>query len=554
MLLFDDYWKKIFESIKGIYPEIGERDLALDQSGHGDLSFRAFQVMKKRSLKPEDIYAKIQEILGNENYITKIESAGGYVNFTLDPSFLMEAIWKEIEGTNRFPDIFQDPDRISVEHTSTNPTGPIHIGRIRNSIIGDSLAKLVDRYGYRVTTQYFINDSGRQVASLYAGYRKFVNTESPTAYDLLEGYKKITAEIEKNKDLTADVDKIIRDYEVGDPETIDGIKKVCSVILDSINQSLENIGIKIDDYTWESDLIRAGDVERVLEDLEEELQEDEENGAKYILSNDRKMFMTRGDGTSLYFSRDIAYHMYKLQNFDWLIDVLGENHKEHATHVENVLNSVMGQEAHIDFVFYSYVSLESGKMSTRMGQIVTLDELYEKAIEESYKVVKNKRPELPEDKLKDIAMSVAVSAIRFHILKLNANKPMVFKWSEALNLEGDSAPFVMYSYARAASIMRKMEDSSWAAGESYDQYETALIRQMYLYPYVLMDAMKGLKPENVANYLLELTRKFNDFYTNCPVLNAPEDERKKRVQIISAFKTIMKDAAGIAGIKILEEM
>lgn len=552
MLLFDDYWKKIYEAIKGIFPEIGERDIALDQSGHGDLSFRAFQVMKTRGLKPEEIFEKVQNALHDEPYIQSMDSTGGYVNFTLNPSFLISAIWKEIEGTNRFPDIFQDPERISVEHTSTNPTGPIHIGRIRNSIIGDSLAKLVDRYGYRVTTQYFINDSGRQVASLYAGYRKFVNKENPTTYDLLEGYKKATVELEKGTELNAEVDQIIRDYEEGNPETIEGIRKICSVVLGSINKSLENIGIRIDDYTWESDLIRAGDVQRILDDMEEELEE--ENGAKFIKSKERRMFLTRSDGTSLYFSRDIAYHLYKMQNFDWLIDVLGENHKEHASHIENVLGMVSVEKPHLDFVFYSYVSLETGKMSTRKGQIITLDELYEKAMEESYKVVKSKRHELDEEKLKLIASSVAVSAIRFHILKLNANKPMVFRWSEALNLEGDSAPFVMYSYARAASIMRKLEDTSWVQGETFDQYEAPLIRQMYLYPYVLSDSMKGLKPENVANYLLELTRKFNDFYTNCPVLTASEEDRKKRVQIISAFKVILKDAANIAGIQILEEM
>lgn len=552
MLLFDDYWKKIFDVIKTLYPEVNERDIALDQSGHGDLAFRAFQVMKTRHLTPEQVFQSINEKLKNEEFIDDIGLAGGYVNFRLNSSRLMNAIWKEIEGTGRFPDIFQDPERISVEHTSTNPTGPIHIGRIRNSIIGDSLYRLITRYGYRVTTQYFINDSGRQVASLYTGYRKFLNTENPTVYDLLEAYKQATVELEKKSELNSEVDQAIRDYEAGDPATIDGIRKICSVILESINKSLENIGIKIDDYTWESDLIRAGDVNRVLDDLEDDL--DSEDGAKYILSNDRKMFLTRKDGTSLYFSRDIAYHMYKSQNFDWLIDVLGENHKEHAKHIEYVMKSLLGYENKIDFVFYSYVSLETGKMSTRKGQIVTLDELYEKAIEESYKVVKTKRPELHEDKLKEIAESVAVSAIRFHILKLNANKPMVFKWSEALNLEGDSAPFIMYSYARAASIMRKVQNAQTFLGVEYNEQEASLVRQMYLYPYILTEAMNGLKPENVANYLLELTRKFNDFYTNCPVLNAEEADRGKRVMIISAYMKIIQDAAQITGIRILEEM
>ena len=508
--------------------------------------------MKKRGLSPEAVYSKVKEILGASDFIEKIESVGGYVNFTFKPSKLMDAIWKEMEGTSQYPDTFQDPERVSVEHTSTNPTGPIHIGRIRNSIIGDSLARLLARYGYRVTTQYFINDSGRQVASLYAGYRKFVKSDTPTAYDLLEGYKKATIELEAGGDLNGEVDQIIRDYEKGDPATIEGIRKVCSIILDSINSSLSNLGIKIDDYTWESDLIRTGDVSRIMEDLEEDLKD--EDGAKYIMSNGRKMFLTRKDGTSLYFSRDIAYHLYKFQNFDWLIDVLGENHKEHASHIEYVTKTLLNQEHRLDFVFYSYVSLETGKMSTRKGQIITLDELYERAIEESLKVVKSKRPELPEETLKEIATNVAVSAIRFHILKLNSNKPMVFKWSEALNLEGDSAPFVMYSYARASSIMRKLEDQSQAVGIDYNNEEGALIRQMYLYPYVLTESLRGLKPENVASYLLELTRKFNDFYTNCPVVNAPQAERERRVLIINAYRTIIKDAANIVGLKILEEM
>ncbi len=552
MLLFEDYWKKIFESIQSAYPEVTEGDIALDRSGHCDLAFRAFQVMKKRSLTPDAIYSKVKELLGSSDFIENIESVGGYVNFTFRPSSLMEAIWKEMEGTNQYPDTFQDPERVSVEHTSTNPTGPIHIGRIRNSIIGDSLARLVARYGYRVTTQYFVNDSGRQVASLFAGYRKFIKVDNPTAYDLLEGYKKATEEMEKGSNLNEEVDQIIRDYEKGEPSTIEGIKKVCSIILDSINTSLSNLGIKIDDYTWESDLIRTGDVERIMEDLEEELLD--ENGAKYLMSNGRKMFLSRKDGTSLYFSRDIAYHLYKFQNFDWLIDVLGENHKEHAGHIEYVTKTLLNQEHKLDFVFYSYVSLETGKMSTRKGQIITLDELYERALEESLKIVKEKRPELPQSKLKEIAASVAVSAIRFHILKLNSNKPMVFKWSEALNLEGDSAPFVMYSYARASSIMRKLEDQSHSLGKEYNRDEASLIRQMYLYPYVLTESLKGLKPENVANYLLELTRRFNDFYTNCPVLNAGPGEKERRVMIINAYRTIVKDAANIVGLKILEEM
>ncbi|MEM0157813.1 MAG: arginine--tRNA ligase [Thermoplasmataceae archaeon] len=552
MLLFEDYRKRLTESLKSLYPEIKDNDIAPDRTGHADLALRAFSLLRKGDVKIEDVVSKITGALSGEDYIDSITSSGGYVNFVLNTGKLMEAISSEIYGTDRFPDVFQDPERVSVEHTSTNPTGPIHIGRIRNSIIGDSLFRILSRYGYRVTTQYFVNDSGRQVASLYVGYKKFGQNDPLTTDNLLKAYQRMHREVEANPDLEKEVDETIREYEAGKPQVMDDIRKICSVILGSINETLERLGIKIDDYTWESDLIRNGDVNKILEALEDELED--EGGAKYVSSGSRKMFLTRNDGTSLYFSRDIAYHQYKMDNFDWIIDVLGENHKEHAGHIKYVIKDVLHREGRLDFVFYSYVSLESGKMTTRGGNIVTADELLDRAIEESLKIVKDKRPELPESDLMRIALIVATSAVRFHIVKLNSNKQMIFKWAEALSLEGDSAPFVMYSYARAASILRKAGNTEVIPKTGYSDLEAPLVKKMYEYAYVLHDAAYGLKPEAIANYLLELTRVFNDFYTNCPVLNADSPDRNRRLAIVKNFKNIVKDAAYLVGINVLEEM
>jgi len=552
MLLFEDYRKKLIESIRSLYPEVRDNDIAPDRTGHADLALRAFSLLRKGDVKIEDVASRITGVLSGEDYIATITSSGGYINFTLNPTKLMEAISSEIYGTDRFPDIFQDPERVSVEHTSTNPTGPIHIGRIRNSIIGDSIFRILSRYGYRVTTQYFVNDSGRQVASLYVGYKKFGQSDSLTTENLLKAYQRMHKEVEADPGLEKEVDETIRQYEAGKQEVMDGIRTICSVILGSINGTLERLGIKIDDYTWESDLIRNGDVNKVLESLEDELED--EGGAKYVSSGGRKMFLTRNDGTSLYFSRDIAYHQYKMDNFDWIIDVLGENHKEHAGHIRYVMKDLLHRDGKLDFVFYSYVSLESGKMTTRGGNIVTADELLDRAIDESMNIVRNKRSELQESELSRIAQAVATSAVRFHIVKLNSNKQMVFKWSEALSLEGDSAPFVMYSYARAASILRKAGDTDIRPEGDYGNLEAPLVKKMYEYAYVLHDAASGLKPEAIANYLLELTRTFNDFYTNCPVLTSETPDRGRRLAIVRNFKNIVKDAAYLVGINVLEEM
>ena len=552
MLMFTDYLKEISGKLSGLFPDFDERDLSVDRTGHADYTFRVFRLVKG-GIKPDDVFRRLQEIIPSMGYIESADLEGQYINFRIKPGYIASSIRNEIDTKGMFPDVFQDPERISVEHTSTNPTGPIHIGRIRNSILGDSMARIFRRFGYRVTTQYFVNDSGRQVASLCTGARRYLNPQDITSESLLEAYRKVHNEMENDSGLEGEVQKVMQSYEVGDPETVEFIRNICSVILDSINASLDSIGIKIDDYTWESSFIRTGEVSGVMERLGDHVMD--EGGAKYILNGERKIFLTRSDGTSLYFLRDIAYHLYKFQNFTWVVDVLGENHKDHGEQLSYVFEKILGIEEKMRFMYYSYVSLETGSMSTRKGNTVTLDDLLQRTVEEAMKVVKEKRPDISEDMSREIAESVAVSAIRFSIVKLSAGKQMVFRWSDALNFEGDSAPYIMYSYARASSIIRK---SARARGEiDYSDTEKAereLLFRMYCYPYYLEESTRKMKPEILANYLLELTKSFNEFYRQCPVINAEENTRGRRMELLKFYKNIVSDSADLLGIKILEEM
>ena len=552
MLIFENYLQKISDELKNQFPDCRESDIGIDHTGHSDITFRTFRITKESKISLDVIRSKINNAFLNIPYIENIEFNGGYVNFIIKPSAMMSVVAEQIQQGGRFPDTFQDPERVSIEHTSANPTGPIHIGRTRNSIIGDSLFRLLSRYGYRVTTQYFVNDSGRQVASLYLGYTKYAKSQNPTVNSLWEAYQRIHKDNEADPSVEKEVNDIMRRYENGDPELLSGIKKVSKVIIDSIMASLNKIDIKIDDFTWESDLVQNKDVEQVLDLLKDHVES--EGDAKFITLDGKKVFLTRDDGTSLYFSRDIAYHLYKFQYYDWCITVLGENHKDYSKHVYEVFKDILGYEQKINFVFYAYVSLESGKMATRKGVGALLDDLVERAKEEAYRVVKEKRPELQEDRLRGIAEAVAISAIRFHIIKLNANKQIVFKWSEALDFEGDTAPFIMYSYARSTSIMNKSPDTEVSLSDYYDENERKLIKKMYLYGTVLKEAVMNLKPEAIANYLLDLTRGFNDFYTNCPVINSETAVRRRRLLLIKSYREIVKDASEIVGIRVLDEM
>ena len=544
MLIFDDYKEIILKRLRELYPDISQNDVELGRD-YGDFTLKIFKLKED----PKIILKKIKENL-SEDFIERIDLQGNYINFFIRPENMLGIIYNSIKDFGYFPNTFQDTSKVLIEHTSANPTGPIHVGRIRNSIIGDSIYKILERYGYRSCTQYFVNDSGKQVISLYLGHVKYHKNEKPDLQNLLDGYQRIYREMETNKSIENEIEALAERYEKGDKELIDNIQHVASIVLDSVKASLKKIGIEISTYVWESNFILYGDVNKMLESISENLKS--EGSAKYIEIGDKKIFLTRADGTSLYFSRDIVYHLFKQENFDWLVDVLGEDHKDHAKNLEYVLKTFFDFQSKIDFVFYGFVSLENGKMSTRKGRIVTLDDLYEKTIEESVKIIKEKRPDYDENLIKNVSEAIAASSIRFNIVRVNANKPIVFKWSEALNFEGDSAPYIMYSYARACSVLRKSSKSGGELGNDYNKYEKDLIRVMYSYPYSLKSAVEFLRPDIIANYLLNLSKAFNEFYLNCPVINTPEES--KRILLIMVYKNIMEDASKLIGIKLLDEI
>ncbi len=551
MLLFTDFKEKIFETAKTSVPEIEARDFDIDKSGHADFALTLFRVAKMKDEKPEDIFGTIKPSIESLDFVDKIDLSGAYVNFTIKPETFFREMVDSMSIKGQFPDTFQDPERVSVEHTSANPTGPLHVGRARNSLLGDSLSRLLRRYGYRVTTQYFINDSGKQMLFLYEGYKRFSKALDPD--DLLDGYREIYSKVKEDPSIENSIKELTERYEKGDAKLYDEMHKISDVMLEQVKESLRELGIDHNDYTYESDFIRSGEIDQILEGMSEYLKE--EDGAIYVeLPDERKIFLKRKDGTSLYFSRDIAYHLYKLQNYDWLIDVLGEDHKLHANSLIYVLKNMLDVQNRIDPLFYGFVRLESGKMSTRQGNVVTLPGLVEKMREESYEVVKNKRPDLEEDKLRSISREVASSSIRFNIVRVGANKPMVFRWEEALNFEGDSAPYIMYSYARAASLLRKAGKLSEPRDVQFNKFEAELLREMYLYPYYLSQATNSLRPDIIANYALSLVKRFNDFYKNCTVLDQDEATRNRRTSLVTLYRHVLSDACEILGIKLLEEM
>lgn len=550
MLIFEDLREPIVKIATEVMETFDPNDLEIDRKSHGDFSLKLFRYRSADdfSRKAEELRDRISDL----KFVSSTTLVGAYLNITIKPGYMLSLLDNSITEKGKYPDTFQDSERVLVEHTSTNPTGPLHIGRCRNSIIGDSLARLLRRYGYRVSTQYYVNDTGKQVAGLYLGYLDS-GKKDKTINGLLKGYRTVYKEIKNNPEKEREIESLIKAYESQDPTVTAEIREVCTVMLQGIIKSLDQVGIKVDDYVWESGFLHSEEMASVMQDLQDYVKD--EDGATYVETEpDSKVFLTRkAHGTTLYALRDLAYHTFKSKNYDWLIDVLGEDHKKYARDLKIILTDMLELRSTLDYVFYGFISLESGKMSTRSGNVVTLDDLVQKVKEASLEIVKEKRPDLGPASLKSIADAVAISSIRFQIVKINPDKPMVFRFSEALNFEGDSAPYIMYSYARASKILqRTVEKTEPTLGEFIEQ-EHALLRSLYSYPYVLENCKNALRTDLLSSYVLNLVKLFNEFYNKCQVIGSGVHEIK-RIKIVEVYRNILEDACSILGLEILEEM
>ena len=259
----------------------------------------------------------------------------------------------------------------------------------------------------------------------------------------------------------------------------------------------------------------------------------------------------------MYATRDIAYHIWKANQADQLINILGEDHKLESKQVEVALN-LIGGKIIPKVIFYSFVSLPGGKMSTRHARVVYLDYLIDECVNRAYDEVKKRRgQELSEKKMKVIAEKIGIGALRYNIIKVQPEKDITFKWEEALNFEGNAVPFIQYAYARASSILLKINDKKREYNSNYLNHESEikLVKQLAKLPIFIEEASNNLKPHILANYLYETASKFNQFYRDCHVISEKNTTlRKSRIALVYATKIVLKNALDLLGINAPEEM
>ena len=327
-----------------------------------------------------------------------------------------------------------------------------------------------------------------------------------------------------SEDIEAAISKLVHASEHGDDSVLAQFEEAYKPVLDGMLETLSRLGIEFDTFTKESKFVVDGSVSALMERLESlDIHEVAENGAHYLdlgqrgLKGKTDFFYRRGDGSSLYATRDIAYHMWKWQQCDNLVNILGEDHKLQAKQVGMTLTE-LGQKTP-DVMFYAFIKLPEGKMSTRKGNVVFMDDLLEEAKAHAASVVRELRGDLDEEEVNKISEAVGVSAVRFNIVKVSPDKGFTFRWEDALSFEGESAPFVMYSHTRACSIARKVgrgpsNDSTGDVPPAMHE----LLRSMACYYDKLSQSVNENKPHVFALFMLELATAYNSFYRDCHVI------------------------------------
>ncbi|HEX7444869.1 MAG TPA: arginine--tRNA ligase [Methanothrix sp.] len=542
----------------GYKVEEGVNNLGLDLCPHADLAssvaFRLAPVLKK---SPAAIAKEIHQAISPEyRYVERVELAGPYLNFFMSQLFLNAVLARALADnawTGRMT------EKVIVEHTSANPDGPLHVGHIRNSVIGDTLVRILRRAGCTVDAQYYVNDMGRQEAMVVVGCDHFQLDGSKADHAIAKVYIAANKEMETNPGIRAEADQVIQRYEAGDPEIAAKIQSAVRYAIGGIEETLHRMNIRHDSYHWESEFVRNGSVAEIVGLLEKTGLTEWEDGAYQLdLNNygfEKKMVLKRTNGTSLYITRDLAYHRWKSANSDRSVDILGADHKLVSGQLRTALRLLNVREPEV--VIFEFVSLPTGSMSTRKGKFISADELIDEVEKQAFEEVKMRRPEESEDFLREVARQVAQGAVRYDVVKVSADKATTFDWKQALDFEKLSAPFIQYSHARACSILRKggqLDEQGFQADLLTGENEIALIKKIAEFDLIIDRAARELKPHHLATYARELAESFNLFYRFSPVLDAAPELKGARLALARAAKNALCKTLETLGISALETM
>ncbi|MBU3098280.1 MULTISPECIES: arginine--tRNA ligase [Clostridium] len=535
----------------------------------GEFAFPCFQLSKVMRKAPNMIAKDLKEKIEKEGF-EKIECFGPYLNFFLDKgAFIKNTVEKILdEGENYGSSKVGEGKNIVVEYSSPNIAKPFHVGHLFTTVIGNSLYKILSFEGYNCTGINHLGDWGTQFGKLIYAYKNWVDEDalaSEPIKELLRIYVKFHEEADIDPTLNEQAKMYFKKLEDGCDEEVELWTKFRDVSLVEFKKLYETLNVKFDSYAGES--FYCDKMDDIIKDIDAKGLLVESNGAKVVMLDEYNIppcIIKKSDGATIYATRDLAAATYRKKTYDFYknIYVVG---KDQALHFKQVFTTLklMGNKWADDCVHVPFgtVRFADKKLSTRKGDVIFLDDLLNQAVAKTLEVINEKNPEL-ENK-EDVAKKVGIGAIVFTYLKNHRERDIVFNWEEMLSFEGETGPYVQYTYARAKSILRKVEETSknnetdieldYNKLNSKEEFE--LVKQLESFQKSILFAIDKLEPSMVTRYVIDVAKAFNKFYNQYNISNLEdESDKKAKIKMVEATCQVIKNALGLIGIEVVDRM
>lgn len=530
----------------------------------GDYAFPCFQLAKTLRKAPPMIAADIAEKIGNVDIIDRLEVKGAYLNFFLKKEMFVKLMMENASVDNFGASTVGNGKTICIDYSSPNVAKNFHVGHLRTTIIGNSLYKIFSKLGYKVERINHLGDWGTQFGKLIVAYKAWGSKEAVEkdgVAELMRLYVKFHEEAEKDDSLNDEARGWFTKMEQGNEEALEIWQWFVDISLKEYKETYELLGMEFDHYLGES--FYRDKTADVVKRLQHANLLKESEGAQIVDLEEYNMapcLIMKKDGSSIYATRDLAAIFYRKErwNFEKCLYVTGQEQKLHFAQVFKVVELLGNEWAKDSLVHipYGLVSLEGAKLSTRSGNIIYAEDILKEAIEKVKATIEEKNPSL-EDK-DEVAKIVGVGAILFHDLYNQRIKDVSFKWDKVLNFDGETGPYVQYTYVRCASILRNVTDFNSDTEIDYskllDEEAIALMKEISRFPQVVIDAAEKYEPCVIARFAMDVAQSFSRFYNACRINVEDDVVRNARVKLVYLTKNTLRDALDLLGIQCPEQM
>lgn len=531
----------------------------------GDFAFPCFSLAKTFKDPPQKISVQLRKNVPKlPEGISDIQTIGPYINFFVDRKALaLNLIDRILKEKDDYGKNFPEKQLITmVEFPSPNTNKPLHLGHLRNMTIGEGVSRILEFNGEKVIRANLNNDRGIHICKSMAAYKFYGKNKTPKSENkksdhfVGDYYVMFNNKSKTNEELEVASHRMLQLWESGDKEVLALWKKMNTWALKGFEETYKKFGIKHNVEFYESEIYEKGK-EIVMQGLKEGIFKKKKDGAIFTYLSKEKLgekILLRVDGTSVYVTQDLylaklKYEKYKL---DKSIYVVGNEQIYHFNVLFSILKKLGFNSSGMHHLSYGMVNLPEGKMKSREGTVVDADDIIEKVQNLVKKELKSKS-KISKTELEKKSLVIALAAIKYLLLKVDTRKDMVFNPKESINFEGNTGSYILYSYARASSIIKKIKSiKEKNYFEELHEKEIELIKKLNEYIEILKKSYETLNPSLIANYAYQLAQTFNEFYHACPVKNS--EKENFRLNLVKSFRHVLKNSLMLIGIETLEKM